>query len=243
MKFERDYFIHYYDTGNNKRLSIANLMKYFEDIALLQSENVSLGLNYYEQNDIAWLLFKWDIRIKSLPSYKDTIKVITQPIGFKKYYAYRKFEVQNSDGETLVEADSIWLLVNTKVRRPIQIIEDMYKGYGISKEDDFIPEIDRIEESVKCDYEKEFVVSHNDIDMNDHVNNVRYIEWAIETLPVEIVQKKCLSRVKVIYKKETVYGKIIKSSTEVRENNDTCLCLSKISDENDLCVINTEWKV
>lgn len=243
MKFERNYFVHYYETDINKKLSVSGLMKYFEDIALLQSENVGLGLNYYELNNVAWLLFKWDIRIHNMPSYKDTIKVITQPFGFKRYYAYRKFEVLNENGEILVEADSIWLLVNTKARRPIQIIEDMYKGYGLSTQDDFIPDINKMEEVTRIDFEKEFKVNQSDIDMNDHVNNVKYIEWAIETLPVDLFRNKCLTRLKVFYKKETVYGKIIRSLAEVKDSNDKLICFQKISDENDLCIINSEWKV
>lgn len=242
MKFERNYFIHYYDTDLNKKLSISSLMKFFEDIALLQSENVGLGLNYYEKNNVAWLLFKWDIRIKNMPAYKDTVKVITEPIGFRKYYAYRKFEVLSESGEILVEADSIWLLVNTKIRRPIQIIEDMYKGYNLTPQDDYVPEIDKVEEVNKIDFEMEFTVSQNDIDTNNHVNNVRYIEWAMETLPMEQFRNRCLSRLKVFYKKETVYGKTIKSYAELKSADDKYICYQKIYDEIDLCLINTEWK-
>ena len=32
-----------------------------------------------------------------------------------------------------------------------------------------------------------FKVRYGDIDSNMHVNNVRYVEWAIESLPLDIV--------------------------------------------------------
>lgn len=85
MKYEREYFIHYYDCDNNLHLNIVNVMRYFEDIALLNSEDAGIGLNYYQKNNVAWLLYKWDIIINQLPAYRDTIKIITEPLGYEGF--------------------------------------------------------------------------------------------------------------------------------------------------------------
>ena len=58
--------------------------------------------------------------------------------------------------------------------------------------------------------EKSFDVRYSDIDTNMHVNNVKYVSWALETVPKDIVLNYELKNVKVTYEKETTYGETIK---------------------------------
>ena len=51
------------------------------------------------------------------------------------------------------------------------------------------------------DYEETFKVRYSDIDSNGHVNNTKYIEWSIETLPKNIVDNYMLEEIKVIFEK------------------------------------------
>ena len=56
-----------------------------------------------------------------------------------------------------------------------------------------------------------FKVRYTDIDSNNHVNNTKYIDWAIETLPEDIVNNYVLDEVKVTFEKECKYGRRSKS--------------------------------
>ena len=38
------------------------------------------------------------------------------------------------------------------------------------------------------------------------VNNVKYLVWAIETLPPEIINREEIERVRIIYKDQAFYG-------------------------------------
>ena len=242
MKYEREYFIHYYDCDNNLQLSVAGLLKYFEDIALLQSEDAGIGLNYYNKHNVAWVLYKWDIIINSLPKYKEKIKVLTEPISFARFYAYRSFEVRNLQNEVLITASSLWFFVDTTTRKPTKIIEDMFKGYGIGPEVKRELPIEEIRLPDKVDFQKEFFVRKSDIDLNDHVNNIKYIEWALEVVPDSVIKHYILKRLKVNYKKETHYGSKINSVVEVTGDTGLKTCSHKIVDEGeDICFLETQW--
>ena len=117
MKYEREYFIHYYDCDNRFQLNIINLMRYFEEIALLNSDDAGIGLDYYNKNNVAWLLYKWDIIINQRPVYKDTIKIITEPLGYSRFYAYRIFEVRNNTNDLLIQGNSLWFLIDTTCQK------------------------------------------------------------------------------------------------------------------------------
>lgn len=48
----------------------------------------------------------------------------------------------------------------------------------------------------------EFIARYSDIDTNRHVNNVKYADWSIEIVPLDIVMSYCLKRMKITYKKK-----------------------------------------
>ena len=79
--------------------------------------------------------------------------------------------------------------------------------------------------------EKSFQVRHSDIDTNMHVNNVKYVAWALETIPKDIVLSCELKNIKVTYIKETTYGETVKVSTEVIKEENKTICRHKIINE------------
>lgn len=239
--FEQEYRIHYYEIDYRKKALITSLMNYLDDVAMCQSEKLGVGVDYLKDRNIAWMLYKWDIKIHKYPVYGDSVKVRTLPHSFKKFYAYRLFDILNLQGEKLVSANSAWLLINTSKKRPIKITKDMYRAYHIQSAEPL--EMEEIKQPSSIDVEKEFHVRYSDIDTNRHVNNVKYAAWAIETLPLDIVLNYTLANLKVTYKKETTYGKTIKALTQVLNHSDNITCLHSIVDEDGkvLCLLESRW--
>jgi medium-chain acyl-[acyl-carrier-protein] hydrolase len=240
---KKEYEINYYDVDYKRRILLSTLMNYLSDIAVQQSENLGIGIDYLLENNNAWVLYKISIKINKYPMYKEKVVVKTTPFSFKKFYAYRKFEVLNADGELVVEANSQWVFINTERRRPARITEKMYEAYEIRNDSDEVLTIENIPELQRVDNQKEFNVRYNDIDTNKHVNNVKYAIWEIETVPVEVVLNYTLSDVNIFYKKETTYGEMIKSLAQVNYQEDKVECIHKIVDSKGtvLNVAKTIW--
>lgn len=244
MKYERDYFIHYYDADLKLRLDVTSLMRYFEDIAILQSESRGIGLKYYAENNVAWVLYKWDIEIEEYPMFGDTVRVVTEPIGFYRYYAYRTFDVYNSAGNKIISARSVWLFVDTKNRRPMKINEDMYRGYQITRPEEKAYDIEDIHDLREEQLKREFFVRQSDIDTNGHVNNIKYVDWALEVLPADIQRDYVIRRLMITYKKETHYGNKISTAAEYSDYTDKSACsIHRIEDGgNTLCQMKISWQ-
>lgn len=241
---EREYLIHYYEVDYKKRALITSIMDYFGDMAMYQSDTLGIGIKYIEENNLAWVMYKWDININRYPKYGEKIKVITKAEGFKKFYAYRSFEIKDNSGEVIVKANSIWLLINIKRRKPVRISDDFYTAYSVPKDKSDFEEIENIKILDKIDNEKVFNVRYSDIDTNRHVNNVKYAAWAIEVVPKEVVIDYKLNNLKVIYKKETGYGQAIKSAVQINHiNKNKIICIHNIMDQEDkkLTEIETVW--
>ena len=59
-------------------------------------------------------------------------------------------------------------------------------------------------------------VRRHDIDLNSHVVNNRHLQWILDTLPAETLEKH-LREVDVIYKAESVLGDTVLSEAGILE--------------------------
>jgi medium-chain acyl-[acyl-carrier-protein] hydrolase len=244
MLKEKEYFVHYFNTNNKLKLSIVALMQFFEDIALLQSEEREVGLNYYKKNNIAWVLNQFEIRIKEHPKYKDKIIVRTFPTSYLRFYAHRAFQIFNENDDIVISADSIWIFVDTITKRPKTVTDDMYNAYCITPGKNELKKLEEVKRLSEVNYEEEFTVRWSDIDINDHVNNVKYVVWALETMPMDVLNEKDVELVRIAFKKEIKYGAHVKSKVQIITEQEKTISLHSITGEDDkeACLIEIHWK-
>ena len=240
---DRNYNIHYYEVDIHKRALITSIIDYLGDMAMYQSEILGVGIEHLKENKMAWVLYKWDITMESYPLLNETIKVKTFAYSFRKFYAYRKYEIIDAEGNKIGYASSVWILINTDRRRPIRITKDMYEAYGIDESNNTSIEIEDIKSINTVHSEKSFQVRYSDIDTNMHVNNVKYVAWALETVPKDVVLNYELKNIKVTYEKETTYGETIKVSTEIIREENKIICRHKIINEEgtELTLLESTW--
>ncbi|MBE6067340.1 MAG: acyl-ACP thioesterase [Clostridium lundense] len=240
---DKEYEIHFYEVDYKGRALFTSLMNYFGDISSKQSEDRNMGIDYLKKVNMAWVLYKWNVKIHRYPIYREKIIARTVPYSFRKFYAYRKFYILDIEGNVLVEADSLWFLIDIETRKPVRVQEEMYTGYCLSKDDNEVIDIPRITAPNESDFCKTFDVRYSDIDTNGHVNNSKYISWILEAVPLNIVTQYSLSNLIITYEKETTYGEVIDSCVEVREVDGKAVCKHKILDKegSELTVAETTW--
>jgi medium-chain acyl-[acyl-carrier-protein] hydrolase len=243
VEYSRNYLVHYYELDAKRKLSLPSLIHYFEDLAMLNSEAEGLTLDYYDRNERGWMLFKWDIKIVRYPAFNEMITVITHPSAFKNFLANRKYKVIDMNGGLLAEAQSVWLFVNTKTRRPLRVPEDMYTKFDVNKESELI--FDKLEDLPVLTLGKHSLrtkVQNSDIDTNQHVNNVRYIEWAMESLPKDFTDNHIASRIQVNYKKELNLGDEAEIVSDVNLIKEELISGHSIYNSGkDICNLELHW--
>ena len=213
--YTKEYEIRYYEADYKERLLSTSLMNYFTDIAMEHSRECGVGLNYLKERGLAWVIYKYDIEILGEAYILDKLKVTTEAYGFNKFIAYRSFRVVNQKDELIAKGNSIFLLINSKRRRPVRIDGDFYEAYGIPQEEIRELKFTNIHKLREPQEERAFQVRYTDIDTNGHVNNVKYIDWLIEAIPVDIIKELKIAGIKIDYLKECFYGDTITSQAEV----------------------------
>ncbi|MEY8000767.1 acyl-[acyl-carrier-protein] thioesterase [Clostridium sp. Mt-5] len=240
---EKEYEVNYYEIDYEERLLITSLVNYFGDIATKHSQDLGGGLSYSKKNGVAWVLYKWDIDIEQYPRYGQKVRVRTNACSFRKFYGYRTFEVLDQEDNVIAKANSIWLLIDINKRKILRITKDMYKIFGLTENDNKPLPIKNVKLPEKFTIEKSFNVRYSDIDTNRHVNNVKYIDWIVETIPLDIILKYTIKHINITYEKEALYGEKIKIFTELKKQDGNYVSLHKIIDDNgkELSVIEAIW--
>ncbi|WP_333860145.1 acyl-[acyl-carrier-protein] thioesterase [Clostridium sp.] len=229
--FEKEYEVQYHEIDFKGRLLVTSLINYFADVATKHSEAIGGSLKYLKEKGIAWVLYKWNINIDKSPYYGEKITIRTKACSFKKFYAYRTFHVMDEEGNVIAYANSLWILIDVSRRKILRITQDMYKMYGINGKSEYLIDIKKIKLPEKFSIEKSFEVRYSDIDTNRHVNNVKYVDWIIETIPLDIVLNYSIENLNITYEKEAKYGEIITIHTELNKQDEGYISIHEIVDK------------
>ena len=220
MFIENEYTVKLSEIGKNNKATNKTILSYLEDIAGLHSIKAGNGLYDIPKTHTTWLLLEWRLKIINRPKYAEKVKVVTWSREAVKCYAYRDFEIYDEQGNIIALASSKWVLVDIEKGRIIKVESELIEKYH--------PELTRfafenetfekIREPEMYQYETEYTVRRTDIDVNNHMHNLNYIELANEALPDEIYRGAFFNDVRITYKKEIKLGDTVKCKYAFRQD-------------------------
>lgn len=242
MSYTEGFKIPYYETNIKGLATPESLLAYMGEVATLHSDNVGLNIENLRKNNYGWMLHRWKVKINDFPLARDFIYVKTWPSNFRKFYANREFKILDKNEKELVNASSIWIFLDMKKKRPIRVTEEITNLYDVKNDmlfDDFY--------DFNMDFDTEgaleFRVRKADIDYNNHVNNVKYFQWMLETLPEYIDYGYILKEFEILYKKEVGLGSLVKSSYCVNFDEGQVTILHKVEEKSEIMAYGrTTWK-
>ena len=147
----------------------------------------------------------------------------------------------------IVEGSALFLLIDIVKRRAVKITDDQYKAYNVDKGStgkNLIGRLERLEKVKNNEYVSNFKVRYSDIDFNKHVNNVKYVQWFMDSVPQEIREEYELKEIDILFEHECYYNDEIKCVCEIHKNEDNLLVLSNIQDKDgkELTVFVSKWE-
>ncbi|MGL4608013.1 MAG: acyl-[acyl-carrier-protein] thioesterase [Eubacteriaceae bacterium] len=199
-----------YECDSQGKILPTAVLNYFQELSTNQSDSLGVGTDFLKAKKIAWFLVKYHVHFNEYPCYKEEVTITTQATAMDKFCGNRRFTIENSKGHEIVVGDTQWLLINRETEK-MDRIED-YKEFEVyecfNKESTFFKKLPPLKEA---SLERNFDVRYLDIDFNNHVNHVKYLAWAIEVLPIEVVKTRTLKEAKIIYKAQGFYGDTIRA--------------------------------
>ena len=200
MFVEHNFFVGLEDIDFNNNLKIKSLLGFLEDIGGIHSNIVGYGLLDIPVKKRSWILINWKVKIFKRPRYAENLKIVTWACGMEKLYALRDFEIYNELGELVIIATSKWVCLNTEKQSIIKIEPELRDAYTLENKKVFEGEIEKLKEPKEYIDETPVQITRDMIDVNHHVHNINYIDFATHILPYEVMQQA--TNIEVMYKKE-----------------------------------------
>ena len=237
--YQKSFIISNNDVDNKFELKVPAIFRYFQDIALLATEEVGVDSISLSKKNIDWVITRMAVEIKRLPKCDEEIIVHTYPGKDMAMLYPRFFYITDKENNVIIRASSIWALIDNNTRKVIVDRDVISKLPAESKEDQLpLPEkISVPENSVFIENRK---IHYSDLDFNAHMNNVRYIELLMDAHDSEFYKKNHISSILLNYMKEIKEKETVSVSTNASNpeiisvsSNDSLAFLGKVSFVND----------
>ena len=239
-KFTKEYALRTYECDKNNNLRLIALMNILQDMADSHATALGLGLDFCLKKGLAWVGSAYHLKINRLPVLHEKIMVETWPCEERLLGAVREFVVKSINGEPLIKASSLWILIDFARKRPVSL-RDNLPQYTVLPEHAFESDFAKLPEIETPDYTKRFSVRFDDIDVNNHVNNAVYPLWASEALNPEQRLSLTPSEIEINFKKECHYGEEIEVLTQTTQST-TLHSIKSLTDGRELARLRFQWK-
>ena len=200
-----------------------------------------LGASYEElkKKGVAWVLIRTSLKMDKYPDFHTPVNVTTWPEPERRLLFPRFFTFKDDAGNLLGTASTLWALMDIENR---SLAIPAAKDVSVQTPAEpplklelpgkvHMPEGD-VSESTICP-------KYSDLDINNHVNNSRYIDWFCDQIPLETHKKGILSEISVSYSREIRSGETVK--IEFSQNGNQFRMAGKENDQ-PCFVVNATWK-
>jgi acyl-ACP thioesterase len=141
---------------------------------------------------------------------------------------------------------SSWLIIDWNTKR-IQRPDEFLKNY--SRENQSIARPLRNPEKLMPASEKgtvslPFRVKINDLDINQHTNNVNYLKWVTDTYDLNFVMSHRPCSAEINYLAEAVFDDeiVIRTSADEKDKRYLSHSIIRTADHKELCRVRIEWE-
>lgn len=173
--------VRYGETGVNGLARLASVADWFQEAAGLHADALHFGERELHARGIPWVLTRLHLRIARLPGIGEAVKIHTWPAG-KDHLGQRCYEVAQDDGTVIIRATGAWALMNLETRHMVDI-PDSFAAILPEVTGNYLPFATRVLPKLReTERSAAILVRHDDLDINRHVNNARYLGWLCEPL-------------------------------------------------------------
>ena len=251
------------------RLFMGHLGNHLLNAADFHSNDRGYGMNYLMPRHKTWVLSRLAIEMQEMPKSYDKFTVETWVESAMKYFTSRNFKICASASDVSEETEkvygygkSVWAMIDTETRQPVDIFsihDGLIKEYIETEKPCPIAASSRVKMGKDAELVRTIHTYYNDVDVNGHINSVKYIEHVLDLFDLDYYKTHFLQRFEIAYVAESHQGDLLNFYLEKVENEgktekeasvnepqkmeEFCIKITKISQNSDVEVEVVRSKV
>lgn len=191
-------------------LFMGHLGNHMLNAADFHSRDRGFGMDFLNSIKKTWVLSRLAIEMDEMPCQYDKFYVETWVESAMRYFTQRSFRVVSEDGAKVYGyGRSIWAMIDTETRQPTNIF-DIDNGAIVNwvekDKENPMSKLTRVQMDDKTELVRTIDTFYNDVDINGHINSVKYIEHVLDLFPIDWYKEHSLKRFDIAYVAEAHQG-------------------------------------
>ena len=207
-----------HEMGRDRLMRIQSLCNCMEEAAGSHADKLGVGVARLAEDGLAWVLAKLRLNLRRRPAAGESVIVETWPVSVERLQFRRDFIIRDGNGGPLATAVTQWVVMGLASRRverfPAHIAALVPDNPPLAQENGDI----RIPAAADPRPGPAFPVRLADIDQNQHVNNVRYIDFILENSLVAGKDDEP-GQLELIFRAESRRGDVIRCACSPDEHD------------------------
>ncbi len=190
-------------------LFMGHLGNHMLNAADFHSNDRGYGMTYLNPIHKTWVLSRLAIEMEEMPQAYDKFFVETWVESAMKFFTSRNFKVVGADDKVYGYGRSIWAMIDTDTRQPTDIFsvrDGLISQYIESEKSCPIDKSSRVKMGSDPELIRTVDTLYSDVDMNGHINSVKYIEHILDLFPLGYYKSRRLHRLDIAYVAESHQG-------------------------------------
>lgn len=228
----------------SKRLSMGHLGNHLLNAADFHANDRGFGMSQLNPVHKTWVLSRLAVEMTEMPREYACFCVETWIEGVMKYFTNRNFRIADAldSGRVYGYGRSIWALIDTRTRQPLDIAElgdGIVAGYADTGMECPIGPLSRVRMGHEARKVASVVTHYSDVDVNGHINSVKYIEHVLDLFDLDWYKEHRLRRFEIAYVAESHYGDMLDFYREDDGDRAVCVRITKrtpgVDGETEVC--------
>ncbi|KAK8581242.1 hypothetical protein V6N12_071475 [Hibiscus sabdariffa] len=227
--FQKNVCVRSFEIDPEYRMSTKAIMNYLQETSLEYGKKLGLLVDARFgvtpgmcKLDLVWVFRDMRIEVDRYPCWGDVVQIITwactTATGLRLDWTIN----DTNTSETLVRASCFAVMMNKKTRKSCKLpeeVKDELRAFVTTDVD-----LDPVIEAQRYSTPRIETMDHirtgltpgwNDLDVNYHVNNAKYLDWVLESTPDWIIYSHELWKINFEYRKECLKDDVIQSLSRV----------------------------
>ncbi|XP_028766924.1 oleoyl-acyl carrier protein thioesterase 1, chloroplastic [Neltuma alba] len=230
LSYKEKFIVRSYEVGINKTATVETMANLLQEVGCNHAQSVGFSTDGFATTPtmrklrLIWVTARMHIEIYKYPAWSDVVEIETWCQGEGRVGTRRDFILKDYATDQMIgRATSKWVMMNEDTRRLQKVSDDVREEYLVfcpreprlsfpEENNNSLKKIPKLEDPAQ-NYRLGLVPRRADLDMNQHVNNVTYIGWLLESMPQEIIDDYELQSITLDYRRECQQDDIVDSLT------------------------------
>lgn len=234
-----------YEMDMHGHAKIQVVCNYLQEAASNHAAALQVSVERLRPEGLAWVLARLHVQVESYPTWGQTIRIETWPSGVDELTATRDFLIYDEEDTVLVRATSSWMVIQLENKRPVRMPKFVRDLERPERAPAIKETFQKIAPPSKAIHQSSFAVRYSDLDLNAHVNNTRYVEWIVESMPERILRQHQMAELELQFRNESRYGDTIQARARQLQQGDILIfahSLVTAAEQRLVATARTHWR-